>query len=265
MIKIATWNVNSVRSRIGHLTELLRTEDAPDILLLQELKCQDDVFPYMEIEDAGYNVAVHGQKTYNGVAVLSKHPIDETIKNLPGFELPSPDAIESRYIECVISLPDKAIRVASVYVPNGQEANSEKFKYKLAFFEHLRTHMETLLEYNEITVIGGDYNVAPANIDVYDPQSLDNTTCFHPEERKRFRGILNLGFSDIYRDFHPKKQRFSWWDYRGGSWQQNKGMRIDHLLLSPQATDIALSSGVDPTPREKTKPSDHTPVWCTLK
>lgn len=261
MLRIATWNVNSVKSRIGHLLDVLRADNAPDILLLQELKCQDDAFPYMEIEDAGYNVAVHGQKTYNGVAVLSKFPIDETTKGLPGNN----EDLESRYIECVISLPQTAIRVASVYVPNGQEPYSEKFKYKMAFFERLYAHAEKLLEYNEMLVIGGDYNVAPTNIDVFDPKSLEGTTCFHPEERKRYRALLGLGFTDAYRAINPQTQGFSWWDYRAGSWQHNKGMRIDHLLLSPQAADVTFASDIDLIPRDKEKPSDHTPAWCELK
>lgn len=261
MIKIATWNVNSVKSRISHLLEVLRADDAPDILLLQELKCVDDSFPYMEIEDAGYNVAVHGQKTYNGVAVLSKFPIDETIKGLPG----DVDDLAARYIECVISLPNTALRVASVYVPNGQEPGSDKFQYKLKFFERLYTHMQSLLKYDEMLVIGGDYNVAPAPMDVFDPISLDGTTCYHPEERKRFCALTGLGFTDIYRAINPHTQGFSWWDYRAGAWQHNKGMRIDHLLLSPQAADKAISADIDLTPRDKDKPSDHTPVWCGLK
>jgi len=261
MLKIATWNVNSVKSRISHLLEVMRAENAPDVLLLQELKCQTEAFPYMEIEDAGYNVAVHGQKSYNGVAVLSKFPIDETIKILPGDD----NDLEARYIECVISLPKTAIRVASVYVPNGQEPVSEKFKYKLAFFERLYAHAVSLLKLDEMLVIGGDYNVAPNDIDVFDPKTLEGTTCFHPEERKRFRALTGLGLNDIYRTMHPQTQGFSWWDYRAGSWQHNKGMRIDHLLLSPQAADKAVASGIDLIQRDKDKPSDHTPVWCSLK
>lgn len=267
MIRIATWNVNSVKSRIGHLLDVLKAENAPDILLLQELKCQDDAFPYMEIEDAGYNVAVYGQKTYNGVAVLSKFPIDEVIKGLPENPLSLWEGgnEEARYIECVISLPKTAIRVASVYIPNGQEPGSEKFKYKMAFFERLYAHIENLLQYNEMLVIGGDYNVAPAAIDVYDPKSLEGTTCFHPDERKHFRALLGLGLTDAYRAVNPQKQGFSWWDYRAGGWQHNKGMRIDHLLLSPQAADRTFACDIDLIPRDKEKPSDHTPVWCELK
>ncbi len=261
MIKIATWNVNSVKSRLTHLLEYIRSDDAPDILLLQELKCVTEQFPYMEIEDAGYNVAVHGQKTYNGVAILSKFPIDDVVKKLPGDDSDE----QARYIEAVISLKDKAIRVASVYVPNGQSPDSDKFQYKLKFFDRLQDHLKTLLQYEEIMVIGGDYNVAPEPIDVFDAKALDGTTCYHPLERKKFRSLLGLGFKDAYRIANDNIQKFSWWDYRAGAWQQNKGMRIDHLLLSPEAADFTTSSDVEQSLRNKEQPSDHAPVWCRLK
>ncbi|MCE3233656.1 MAG: exodeoxyribonuclease Xth [Rickettsiaceae bacterium] len=261
MVKIASWNVNSIKSRIEHLIEYLRSDDAPDILLLQELKCQTEAFPYMEIEDAGYNVAVHGQKTYNGVAILSKFPIDDVIRELPGEETDD----HARYIEAVISLKDKAIRVASIYVPNGQTPDSDKFQYKLRFFDRLYNHAEQLLKLDEAIILGGDYNVAPAPIDVFDALRLDGTTCYHPAERKKFRALTSLGLTDAYRACNDNKQQFSWWDYRAGAWQHNHGMRIDHLLLSPEAADMLESSDVFMPLRAKEKASDHTPVWCMLK
>jgi exodeoxyribonuclease-3 len=261
MLTIATWNVNSIKSRLEHLVEYLRSEAAPDILLLQELKCQTDAFPYMEVEDAGYNVAVNGQKTYNGVAILSKYPIDEVVKHLPGEEADD----HARYIEAVISLPGSAIRVASVYVPNGQSPDSDKFQYKLRFFDRLYAHARELLTYGEVLVIGGDYNVAPAPLDVFDPKALDGTTCYHPLERQKFRALEGLGLTDVFRAANDNRQQFSWWDYRAGAWQQNKGMRIDHLLLSPEAADLVIASDVYLDPRTKDKPSDHTPVWCSLR
>jgi exodeoxyribonuclease-3 len=261
MIKIATWNVNSVKSRLEHLAEYLRGDDAPDILLLQELKCQTESFPYMEIEDAGYNVAVHGQKSYNGVAILSKFPISDVTKQLPGDESDE----QARYIEAVISLKDNAIRVASIYVPNGQTPDSDKFQYKLKFFGRLYNHAQELLKYDEALVWGGDYNVAPEPVDVFDPVRLDGTTCFHIDERKKFRSLISLGFTDAYRATNDNKQQFSWWDYRAGAWQHNHGMRIDHLLLSPQAADLLENSDVFMPLRAKDKASDHTPVWCSLK
>lgn len=261
MTKIATWNVNSIKSRLPHLIEYLRGDNAPDILLLQELKCTNDTFPYMEIEDAGYNIAAHGQKTYNGVAILSRYPIDDVIKELPG----ETEDDHARYIEAVISLDKKAIRVASIYVPNGQSPDSDKFQYKMRFFDRLYNHINNLLQYDEALILGGDYNVAPGNIDVYDPKELNGTTCFHIDERRKFHKLLGLGLTDAYRAIHNNKQQFSWWDYRAGCWQGNKGMRIDHLLLSPEAADMLANSDIYMEPRGKEKPSDHTPVWCSLK
>lgn len=221
----------------------------------------EEAFPTMEIESLGYNIAAYGQKTYNGVAVLSKYPIDETIKGLPGDD----GDIEARYIESVISLKDKAIRVASVYVPNGQEVGAEKFSYKLRFLDRLHTHLKTLLAYEEMLVVGGDYNVAPEAIDVFDPKSLDGTVCFHPEERMRFRKLLHLGFTDAFRATHPAAHQYSWWDYRARGWEYNKGMRIDHLLLSPEATDVLQGSDIETEMRGQEKASDHVPVWCKLQ
>ena len=252
-MKIVTWNVNSVKSRLEHLTKYLR-ETSPDVVLLQELKCETDAFPRMEVEDCGYNLAIHGQKTYNGVAILSKFPLEDVLKNFDETDE------QARYIEAVTN----GVRVASVYVPNGQEPNSDKFQYKMQFFEKLRLHMKNTLEYDEKFVVGGDYNVAPEDIDVFDPKGMAGTTCFHPDEQIRFKAILNLGFTDAFRAKHQGVQKFSWWDYRAGAWQYNKGMRIDHFLLSPQAADVLKSSDVDSVPRGWEKPSDHAPVWVEL-
>ena len=261
-IKIATWNVNSVKSRIGHLLDYLNSPEAPDILALQELKCETDAFPYMEVEDCGYNVVAQGQKTYNGVAILSKFPIDETVTTLPGDGI---DHQQARYIESVISLPHTALRLVNLYVPNGQSPESDKFQYKMCFYDALYQHAQKLLAYEEQTIILGDFNVAPYPIDVYDPVKLEGTVCYHPKERAHLRALLHLGYVDIFRAFHKYEPQYSWWDYRGGAWNQNKGLRIDHLLLSPQATDAALSAGVDSALRNKEKPSDHAPVWCKLR
>jgi len=260
MVTIATWNVNSVKSRLEHLIKYLRSEDAPDILLLQELKCTTDSFPYLEVEDCGYNTAIHGQKTYNGVAILSKFPIEDITRGLPGDD----NDQEARYIEAVISLDDKAIRVASIYVPNGQSPDSVKFQYKMRFFDRLYNHAKELLTYNEVLILGGDYNVAPSEIDVFDPEKMEGAVCFHIDERKKFRALIGLGLTDIYRAANDNKQQFSWWDYRAGCWQQNKGMRIDHLLLSPEAVDLVSKSDAYTALRGLEKPSDHTPVWCML-
>jgi len=259
-IKIATWNVNSIKSRLGIVTGWLKT-NSPDIVLLQELKCETAAFPYMEIEDLGYNVAVNGQKTYNGVAVLSKFPIEEVIKDLPGDEADS----HARYIEAVVSVSGNIVRAASVYVPNGQSVGSDKFAYKLKFLERLCENTRKLLEYDEIFVLGGDYNVAPEAIDVFDAARLDGSICFHPEERARLNALMHLGLTDTFRSSYPEARQYSWWDYRAGSFQQNLGMRIDMLLASPRAADLVIAAGIDEHPRALEKASDHAPVWVEIQ
>lgn len=257
-MKIATYNVNSVKARLPNVLEWLKSAQ-PDIVCLQEIKTVAENFPRMEIEDAGYNIAIYGQKTYNGVAILSKYPIDETIIGLPTFR----EDEQARYIECVIS-SDPVVRVASIYVPNGGEPGGEKWPYKMKFFNALREHAEELLTYDEKLILAGDFNVAPEDIDVFNPAALKGTTCFHPDEQEKWRAIINMGFTDAWRAVHPNVQAFSWWDYRSGGWQGNKGMRIDHLLLSPQASDIVKGAGIDEDTRGKDKASDHAPVWCEL-
>lgn len=255
-ISIAAWNVNSVKSRLTHLLNWLR-DAKPDIVLLQELKCTEDSFPFMEIEELGYNCAVFGEKTYNGVAILSKFALEDIRKGLDGED----EDLHARYIEAVASLPDRAIRVASVYVPNGQEVGSDKFAYKLRFLERLRAHAANLLKYEEFLVIGGDYNVAPLPQDVFDPVKLDGTVCYHPEERARFRKIMNLGYYDAFRLIHPNAvETFSFWDYRANSFAANHGYRIDHLLLSPQAADRLQECRIASELRALEKASDHAPV-----
>jgi exodeoxyribonuclease-3 len=258
-ITIATFNVNSVKARLQNLLAWLDASRT-DIVLLQELKCVDEAFPAMEIEERGYNIALHGQKTYNGVAILSKFPLDDVTR---GLACDVPDE-QARYIEAVASIPGGAIRVASAYVPNGQAVDSDKFPYKLKFLERLRAHWAERLTYNEIAVLGGDFNVAPTPLDVYDPAALDGTVCYHPAERERLNALMHLGFTDAFRTINPTKQQFSWWDYRMNGYERGHGMRIDHLLLSPIAADTLTHCIIDEDPRTKDKPSDHAPVICTL-
>ncbi len=259
-MKIATWNVNSVKSRLHQLLPWLK-ETAPDIALLQELKCTEDTFPAMEIEELGYNLAIFGQKTYNGVAILSKYPLDDIRRGLDGD--PSDD--QARYIEAVASVKGTAaVRIASVYVPNGQSPDSDKFSYKLRFMERLSMHLENLKTYGEITVIGGDYNIAPYALDVCDPEKWDGHVCYHPKERALLRAILHQGWYDSYRTLHPNEKAFSWWDYRDASFDRDAGLRIDHLLLSPQAADLLKSCEIQKNLRAQDKPSDHVPVLCEL-
>ena len=251
MVNIATWNVNSIRSRLAHLLEWLRV-DAPDIVLLQELKCVDEQFPRMEIEDLGYNVATHGQKTYNGVAILSKFPLEDIVRGLGGDEADE----QARYIEAVAATPIGVVRVASVYVPNGSEVGSDKYAYKRAFLARLYAHAKYLRALDEMLVIGGDYNIAPSDGDVANPAAWAGSVLTHDELRADFRKLLGAGLYDA----DAKNHAYTWWDYRAGAYQKNDGLRIDHLLLSPQALDRLEGCEVVTKLRGLEKPSDHAPV-----
>lgn len=259
MAKIATWNVNSLKARLGHVLDWLKDE-APDIALLQELKCVEENFPLMEIEDAGYNVAVAGQKTYNGVAILSRTPLEDVRIGLAGDT--SDD--QARYAEAVTELEGRMMRVASIYLPNGNPVDTEKFSYKLAWMDRLKAHAAELLTLEEPVVLGGDFNVIPDDGDVWDPDKWRDDALFRIEVRRKFREIVNLGFTESYRALHSELGRYTFWDYQGGAWQKDHGLRIDHLLLSPQAADMLSACEIDKTPRGKPKPSDHTPIWCEL-
>ena len=255
MTKIATWNVNSIRVRLPRLLEWIG-EAEPDVVLLQEIKVVDDLFPGEDIESLGYNLAVHGQKTYNGVAILSKHPIEDVQAGLPGDD----EDEQARYIEAFTG----NVRVASIYLPNGNPAPGEKYDYKLGWMERLYHHAASLLENEEAFVLGGDYNVCPTDADVYDPKGWAGDALCLPQTRNKFRAICNLGLTNAYRALHPDPGPYSYWDYTGGAWQKDFGLLIDHLLLSPQAADRLTEAGIDRKPRGREKPSDHTPVWCAL-
>ena len=255
-MKIATWNVNSIKARLPAAIEWLG-EASPDVVLLQETKTVDEGFPEAEIGELGYNVAVHGQKSYNGVAILAKRPIEDVARGLPGDD----EDIQARYIEAVVD----GVRVASIYLPNGNPVDSEKFPYKLRWMERLCDHTRGLLEFDEAFVLGGDYNIVPADGDVYDPDDWADDALCRPESRARFRAILHLGLTEAYRALHGAAGAYSFWDYQSGRWQRDQGLRIDHLLLSPQAADRLEACDIDRGPRGKPKASDHTPVWCTLR
>ena len=255
MTKIATWNVNSVKARLPHLLRWLK-DSAPDVALLQEIKTEEAGFPESEIGDLGYNAAVVGQKTYNGVALLSRRPIEIEHATLPG----DPDDAQARYLEAVTG----NLRVASIYLPNGNPVDSDKFPYKLNWLKRLHQHVKGLLKLDEAFVLGGDYNVCPTDDDVYDPVAWRDDALCRPESRAQFRSILHLGLTDAFRALHPEPHRYSYWDYQGGRWQRDEGLRIDHLLLSPQACDRLQECDIDRTPRGWERASDHTPVWCTL-
>jgi exodeoxyribonuclease-3 len=265
LVRIASWNVNSVKAHIANVLTWLRAAK-PDVVLMQETKVTDDAFPRLEIEDLGYNLAVVGQKTYNGVAILSKHPLTMEIAALPGGDGDS----HARYVEGLIEVPrgsgtgHEVVRVASIYLPNGNPANTDKFPYKLAWMERLRARAHELLGLEEVLVLGGDYNVCPTDEDVYDPEGWRDDALCRPESRSRFRSLLHLGYTDAIRALHPEPRLYTFWDYQAGRWPRDEGLRIDHLLLSPQAADRLQLSGIDREPRAADKPSDHTPVWCEL-
>jgi len=259
-VKIATFNVNSIMARLPRILEWFDLAK-PDIAVLQEIKCVDEKFPRLEFEDRGYNVAVHGQKTYNGVALLSKFPFDEAAMGLPGD-----DADEhARYIEAFITPPDTApVRVCGLYLPNGNPAPGPKYDYKLGWMKRLKSRAQELLALEEAFVMAGDYNVIPQAEDVYNPKAWEGDALFLPQSRAAFREILNLGLTDAIRQICPKDVCYTFWDYQRGAWEKGHGIRIDHLLLSPQAADRLKDAGVDKAERGKEKPSDHVPVWVEL-
>lgn len=259
-MRIATWNVNSIRQRLTPLLAFLR-ETAPDVLCLQELKCENAAFPRAEIEDAGYNVLVHGQKTFNGVAILSRRPIEEAAVGLPGL----PDDAQSRYLEALVSAETGGVlRVASIYAPNGNPVDSPKYPYKLAFMEALTAHAAALLELEEATALIGDYNIIPDARDVYDPAEWAQDALFKPQSRAAFQRLINLGYVDALRAVTDAAGLYTFWDYQAGAWPKNRGLRIDHLLLSPRAADRLARVEIVKSLRDGDKPSDHVPIYADL-
>lgn len=256
---IATWNVNSVRLRVDNTVAWLK-ERQPDIVCLQEIKCQDDQFPREAFESLGYNVAVHGQKGFNGVAVLSRLPFDEVTPRLPGDD----DDVQSRFIEVVVSTPKGAVRVCGLYLPNGNPVGTEKYPYKLGWMARLKDHVAARLALEEPLIVCGDYNVIPEPEDAANPQAWVNDALFLPQTRASFRELLNLGLTDALRATTDEPGLYSFWDYQAGAWQRNNGIRIDHLLLSPQAADRLTCAGIDKHVRAWEKPSDHVPVWAEI-
>jgi exodeoxyribonuclease-3 len=255
MPRVASWNVNSVKARLPLLLEWL-AEAKPDIVLLQEIKCVDAEFPRLELEAAGWQCAAAGQKTYNGVAILARQPIAVTERALPG-DGGDPQA---RYLEARVG----DLRVASIYLPNGNPIGGDKFAYKLAWMARLEAHAAALLAAEEVVVLGGDFNVIPEPIDARTPAAWVNDALFQPASRAAFRRIVWRGWTDAIRALDPTGPAWTYWDYQGGAWESDNGIRIDHLLLSPRAADRLTAAGVDRKPRGKPRASDHTPAWCEL-
>ncbi len=258
-MKIATWNVNSVNARLETVLAWFE-QAAPDVACLQEIKCIDEKFPTAEFERLGYNVAVHGQKAYNGVALLSKWPLEDVRKGLPGDDGDD----HARYIEAVVSC-SAPVRVASLYLPNGNPIGTAKFDYKLAWLERLTAHARILLGLEESLVLAGDYNVIPEPEDADNPAAWAADALFQPESRAAFRRLKWLGLTDAYMSADGEAGGYTFWDYQAGAWERNHGIRIDHLLLSPQAADRLASVVIHRETRARSKPSDHVPVVAELK
>jgi exodeoxyribonuclease III len=258
-MKIATWNVNSIKVRLDTALAWLK-EAKPDVVALQEIKCVDENFPAEAFEALGYNCAVHGQKTYNGVAILSKRPMEDVTPRLPGGDGDD----HSRYLEAVITGDKGTLRLASIYAPNGNPIDTEKFTYKLAWLERLHRHAKKLLANEEPVALIGDYNIIPEDRDCYDPKAWVNDALFQPPSKAALRKIEYLGFTDAFRARNSQSGQYSFWDYQAGAWRKNQGIRIDHILLSPQGLDRLKTCGIDKHMREGDKPSDHVPVWAEL-
>jgi exodeoxyribonuclease-3 len=258
-MKIASFNINGVKARLPALLGWL-AEAAPDVALLQEIKSVDETFPRTEIEDLGYNVETHGQKGFNGVAILSKHPIEDVSRGLPGDDTDE----QARWIEATVAGAKRTVRVCGLYLPNGNPAPGPKFDYKLAWMERLEARARALLASEEVALMAGDYNVIPEPRDAENPDKWIEDALFLPESRAAFRRIVNLRFHDTIRETTQADHVYSFWDYQRGAWERNDGIRIDHILLTPQAADRLIAAGIDSTVRGREKPSDHVPVWVDL-
>lgn len=258
-MKIVTWNINGVRARLGNLLHWLQ-ESAPDIACLQEIKTVDEQFPRAEVEALGYHVETHGQKGFNGVALLSKLPFDEVNRGLPGDDGDE----QARFIEGVFSTSKGALRVVSLYLPNGNPVGTEKFPYKIGWMRRLERWAEERLAFEEPLVLAGDFNVIPEAADARRPEDWVNDALFQPETRQAFRRLNHLGFTEAVRAVTDSAGVYTFWDYQAGAWQKNNGIRIDHLLLSPEAANHLSSASIEKHVRAWEKPSDHVPVAVDL-
>ena len=253
-LSLVSWNVNSIKARGDHVVRFIK-EHNPDILMLQELKGVD--FPAQQFTDIGYQSEAVTQKSYNGVAIIARHDIDVIHAALPGDDTDE----QARYLECDIA----GLRVINIYLPNGNPVDTEKFPYKLAWMDRLIARVKTLRAQGIPFVIGGDFNIIPADADCHDPKAWAGDALFRPESLKRFRTLKNLGLNDAFRIYDDEAERYSFWDYQRGAWQRNNGIRIDHFLTSPQITDRLMGCEIDKEPRGWDRPSDHTPIVLRVK
>jgi exodeoxyribonuclease-3 len=267
-MKIATFNINGIRARIEALPRWL-SEARPDVVALQEIKTVDEGFPRELFEDMGYRVETHGQKSFNGVAILSRLPLEDVSRGLPGDDSDE----QARWIEATVMGDKRAVRLCALYLPNGNPVEFDaddrplhtgKYGYKLDWMRRMRAHAQTLLDREEPLVLAGDYNIIPQAEDAARPEAWARDALYLPESRAAFRKILNLGLTEAFRARHAGPGHYSFWDYQAGAWERNNGIRIDHLLLSPQAADLLRDAGIDRDVRAGEKPSDHVPVWIEL-
>lgn len=258
-MKLATFNINGIKARIEALPAWL-AQAKPDVVCLQEIKSVDEAFPRDLFEDMGYRVETHGQKSFNGVAILSKLPLEDVTRGLPGDDSDE----QARWIEATVIGDKRAIRLCGLYLPNGNPAPGPKYDYKLAWMSRMEARVKTLLATEDPLAFCGDYNVIPEPQDAAKPEAWVTDALFLPETRAAFRRIVNLGLTDAFRARDPRPGLYSFWDYQAGAWERNNGIRIDHLLLSPQCADLLCDAGIDKNVRGGEKPSDHVPVWVEL-
>ncbi|WP_145102990.1 exodeoxyribonuclease III [Cereibacter sediminicola] len=257
-MKIATYNINGIKARIEALLAWLEAA-SPDVVLLQEIKSVDETFPRAVFEDRGWHLETHGQKGFNGVAILSRLPLEDVVRGLPG----DAEDVQARWIEATV-VGQRAVRVCGLYLPNGNPAPGPKYDYKLAWMARMKERAAELLQTEEPVVLAGDYNVIPQAEDAARPEAWVTDALFLPESRAAFRRILNLGYTEAFRARTLGPGHYSFWDYQAGAWEKNNGIRIDHLLLSPQAADLMTDVRIDREVRAGEKPSDHVPVWVEL-
>ena len=257
-MKIATFNINGIKARINALTVWL-SEANPDIVMLQEIKSVDENFPREHFEDMGYQVETHGQKSFNGVAILSKFPLEDIKRGLPGDDADE----QARWIEATV-MCNTAIRVCGLYLPNGNPAPGPKYDYKLNWMKRLKQRAQELIASEEPALMAGDFNIIAQPEDAADPKKWQDDALYLPKSRAAFWEILNIGFTEAFRAVHQGPGHYSFWDYQAGSWQRNNGIRIDHFLLTPQCADLLVDCAIDFGIRDRERPSDHVPVWISL-
>jgi exodeoxyribonuclease-3 len=258
-MKIASFNINGIKARAAALPEWL-DEAQPDVVVLQEIKSVDEAFPRDMLEERGYNVETHGQKSFNGVAILSKLPLEDVTRGLPGDD----EDDQARWIEATVVGDDMALRVCGLYLPNGNPVPGPKYDYKLAWMARLQARAETLLAEETPFLMAGDYNIIPQAEDAAKPESWREDALFRPESRAAWRRLVNLGLTDAFRARTQGPGHYSFWDYQAGAWNRNNGIRIDHFLLSPTVADRLRDCQIDRDVRGRDKPSDHVPIWVEL-